>query len=120
MPPQGTVLQIALSQDDRRFAVIRQDLTPIDIYELVDGHRLTALTPPSTIARVPTTVSFEKDDTIVVAWALHVLARQRPIYVTAHRLPRDLKEAIAMAQVRLEAFAKPWSPSGPAQAAVQQ
>ena len=116
-PPQGTVLQIALSRDGERFAVIRQDVRQIDIHRLSDGSRLTALTPPSNVAPVPVAVSFERDEVIVAAWTIHVMMRQTPVYVTAHRLPRDLKEALAEAELRLATYAKPWSPSGPAQQA---
>ena len=45
-PPQGAVLQLALSHDGRRIAVIRQDLSALDIYDLTDGRQLTHLTPP--------------------------------------------------------------------------
>jgi hypothetical protein len=119
-PPQGTVLQIALSRDGGRLAVIRQDMRQIDIYGLADGRSLTALTPPSSIAPIPVAVSFEADEAIVSAWALHVLTRQTPIYVTVHRLPKDLKEALSAAELRLAVLTNLWSPSGPAQTASGQ
>jgi len=110
-------LQIALSRDGERFAVLRQDMQTIDIHDLADGRHLTALTPPSNVGRIPVAVSFAENDTVISAWTLHVLTRQTPVYVTAHLLPRNLKEALSAAEVRLAALSNTWSPNGSAQPA---
>jgi hypothetical protein len=39
-------LQLALSHDGQRLAVIRQDIATVDIHDLADGRRLTQLTVP--------------------------------------------------------------------------
>jgi hypothetical protein len=111
-PPQGAVLAIALSQDGERFAVLRQDMPTLDIHRLADGRHLAALTGPSTVARLPASVSFDAQDRIVTAWTLHALTRQTPIYVTLHLLPRNLTDELAAAERGLAAVETTRSPDG--------
>ena len=112
-PPQGVVLQIALSNDGRRFAIIRQDMAPIGIYDIADGRQLTELTPPWTTLSVPAHVAFAANDDIVSTWALHAMTRDKPSYVTVHRLPRNFDEALAAASARRTALGAVWTPEGP-------
>ena len=111
-PPQGAVLQLALSHDGRRIAVIRQDLSALDIYDLADGRQLTHLTPPWSTLQIPAQTSFAEDDAIVTAWAVHPMAREKPRFVTVHKLPRDFEEALAAANARLQGLNAAWSPDG--------
>jgi outer membrane protein assembly factor BamB len=103
-PPQGVVLQIALSHDGRRFAIIRQDMPNIDIHETASGRLLTQLASPSTTLSVPARVAFGPNDEIVSSWAFHAMTRNKPRFVMLHRLPRNFEEALAAAQRRLEAL----------------
>jgi hypothetical protein len=113
-PPQGVVLQFALSNDGRRFAIIRQDMPTIDIHDLVDGRQLTQLTSPRSTMKVPAKVSFAANDDVLSAWAVIAMTRGKPRFVIAHRLPRNFDEAIAAATARLAALRNVWSPDGPA------
>ncbi|HWB49100.1 MAG TPA: AAA family ATPase [Stellaceae bacterium] len=112
-PPQGAVLDIALSHDGRRIAVIRQDMASVDIYDLAAGRPLTALTPPWSTMKVPATVLFAGDDAIVTAWAVHPLVRGKPRFVTVHRLPRTFDETLAAATAHLVALNDVWSAEAP-------
>jgi hypothetical protein len=112
-PPQGAVLDLALSHDGRRVAVIRQDMAPVDIYDLASGRYLTELTPPWSTLKVPAQVSFADDDAIVTAWAVHPLARNKPRFVTVHQLPGNFEEALTDATARLAALNALWSEEGP-------
>ena len=105
-PAQGAVLQFALSHDGRRFAVIRQDIATVDIHDLTDGRRPTQLTPPWSTLKMPAQVSFATDDSIVTAWAVHPMVRDKPRFVTVHRLPRNFGD-------RLATLNAVWSPDGP-------
>ena len=111
-PPRGAVLQLALSHDGRRIAVIRQDLSALDIYDLTDGRQLTHLTPPWSTLQIPAQTSFAEDDAIVTAWAVHPMARAKPRFVTVHKLPRDFEEALAAANARLQGLNAAWKPDG--------
>jgi hypothetical protein len=108
-PPQGVVLQLELSHDGGRFAVIRQDMPSIDIHEVSNGRLLTRLTPPWSTLSVPAQVSFGPNDEIVSAWAVHAMAREKPRFVTVHRLPRNFDEALTAATARLAAMNSVWS-----------
>jgi len=112
-PPQGAVRELAVSHDGHRLAVIRQDMAPVDIYDLADGRLLTALTPPWSTLKVPATVSFASDDAIVTAWAVHPLAIGKPRFVTVHELPRTFAEALAAATARLAALDDVWTAKAP-------
>ena len=112
-PPQGAVLQLALSHDGHRVAVIRQDIATVDIHDLGDGRRLTQLTPPWSTLKIPAQVSFAADDAIVTAWGVHPMARDKPRFVTAHQLPRNFEEALAVATARIAALNQMWSAEGP-------
>jgi hypothetical protein len=112
-PPQGTVLNIALSHDGRRFALLRQDMPSVELHDMKDGRYLTELTPPWSTLKVPADVSFSADDTILTAWAVHAMARDKPNFVTVHRVPRDFDEALAAVTTRLQALNAKWSAEGP-------
>jgi WD40 repeat protein len=112
-PPQGVVLNLALSHDGKRFAVTRQDMPTVDLHDLTDGHLLTQLTPPWTTLKVPAHIAFGPNDELVTAWAVHAMARQKPRFVTVHSLPRNFEEALARASARLAALNTTWSPAGP-------
>ncbi|MFI5013704.1 MAG: hypothetical protein ACHQAY_15295 [Hyphomicrobiales bacterium] len=112
-PPQGVVVQLALSHDERRFAVIRQDIRTIDIHDLGDGRHLTALTPPSAVARVPLDVSFAQNGTVLASWGFGTTTDQIPIYVTAHRLPLGFEAALAAAKARFAELGHVWDGSRP-------
>jgi hypothetical protein len=112
-PPQGTVLNIAPSNDGRRFAILRQDLPSIEIHDLKDGRYLTELTAPWSTLKVPAEISFGADDMIVTAWAVHAMARDKPRFATVHRLPRNFDEALTAAAVRLQVLNATWSADGP-------
>lgn len=114
-PPQGVVLQIALSNDGKRVAVIRQDMPTVDIHEMAEGRLLTQLTPPWSTLRGPAQVSFGPTDEIVTAWTVHAMSRDKPRFVTAHRLPRNFDEALAAATARLAKMNTTWTPAGPRQ-----
>jgi WD40 repeat protein len=111
-PPQGVVLQMALSHDGRRFAVFRQDMPTIDIHDFADGRLLTQLTPPWGTLQTPAQVSFGPDDEIVSVWALHPMARDKPRFVAVHRLPRNFDEALTAATARLATLNDIWTPEG--------
>jgi len=112
-PPQGAVREMAMSHDGRRLAVIRQDMAPVNIYDLTDGRLLTALTPPWSTLKIPAKVSFATDDAIVTAWALHPLAIAKPRFVTVHQLPRTFEETLEAATARLAALNDVWSAAAP-------
>jgi WD40 repeat protein len=112
-PAQGTVLQLAVSHDGNRLAVIRQDLPTVDLHDLGDGRRLTQLTAPWTTLKIPTHVSFAPDDAIVTAWAVHPMAKDKPRYVTVHQVPRNFDALLTAATDRLAALEAVWSPVGP-------
>jgi WD40 repeat protein len=112
-PAQGTVVQLALSHDGNRLAVIRQDLPTVDLHDLNDGRRLTQLTAPWTTLKIPAHVSFAADDAIVTAWAVHPMAKDKPRYVTVHQIPRNFDELLAAATDRLMALEAVWSAAGP-------
>jgi hypothetical protein len=112
-PPQGTVLDLALSRDGTRLAVIRQDTPSVDLHDMTNGHLLTKLTAPWSTLSIPAQVSFGPDDDIITAWACHAMTRDKPRYVTVHRLPRNFDEALAAASERLAALNTTWSPAGP-------
>jgi hypothetical protein len=112
-PAQGVVLDLAMSSDGTRLAVVRQDMPNIDLHDSSTGGWLTALTPPSSTLGIPASVSFGPGGDIVTAWAFHAMTRDRPKYVAVHRLPRNFDEALAAAGARLGALKTIWSPSGP-------
>jgi hypothetical protein len=112
-PPQGAVRDLAVSQDGQRIAVIRQDMAPVDIYDVADGRLLTMLTPPWSTLKVPAKVSFAADDAIVTAWAVHPLAIGKPRFVTVHQLPWTFDKALAAATARLAALDEVWSAAAP-------
>ena len=112
-PPQGVVLDLALSHDGTRLAVIRQDTPNVDLYDLADGRLLTSLTPPWSTLSIPARISFGPDDDLVTAWAFHAMTRDRPRYISVHRLPRNFDEALAAATARQAALSTTWSPAGP-------
>jgi DNA-binding beta-propeller fold protein YncE len=110
-PPRGTVLQIAVSRDGRRIAVVRQDVAALDIHDTSKGAHLTQLTPPWSHG-APAGAAFEGEDVIVTAWAVHAMARDRPRGVTAHALPPTFERALAAAEARLAGLAV-WRPEEP-------
>jgi hypothetical protein len=112
-PPQGVVLRFAVSHDGSRFAVFRQDMPSVDIHRMSDGRLLTQLTPPWSTLKVPAEVSFGPSDELVTAWAVHAMAREKPRFVTVHRLPRNFDEALDAARARLTTLSTVWSPEGP-------
>ena len=112
-PPQGVVLEFALSHDGKRFAVMRQDIPTVDVHDLADGRLLTQLTPPWTTLKVPAHIAFGPEDELVTTWAVHAMARDKPRFVTVHKLPRNFDEALALASARLIALNTTWSPAGP-------
>jgi hypothetical protein len=114
-PPQGVVLNLALSRDGQRFAVLRQDIPNIDINDLTDGRLLTRLTPPWSTINAPAQVGFGPGDEIISAWAVHAMARDKPRFITVHKLPRNFAEALATASARLATLNTIWSPEGPPQ-----
>jgi WD40 repeat protein len=112
-PAQGTIVQLALSHDGNRLAVIRQDLPTVDLHDLSDGRQLTQLTAPWTTLKIPAQVSFAADDAIVTAWAVHPMAKDKPRYMTVHHIPRNFDELLAVATDRLTALQSVWSAAGP-------
>jgi WD40 repeat protein len=112
-PPQGIVLDLAVSHDSTRLAVLRQDTQSVDLHDLADGRLLTALTPPSSTLSIPARISFGPNDDLVTAWAFHAMTRDKPRYIAVHRLPRNFDEALAAARARLTALNTIWSPAGP-------
>jgi hypothetical protein len=112
-PPQGVVLDIVLSHDGKRFAVMRQDMPTVDVHDLSDGRLLTQLTPPWSTLKVPAHIAFGPDDELITTWAVHAMARAKPRFVTVHKLPRNFDEALAAASARLSALNAIWSPAGP-------
>ena len=106
-------MQLALSHDGQRLAVIRQDIATVDIHDLADGRRLTQLTVPSTTLKIPAQASFATDDAIVTAWAVHPMARDKPRFVTVHQIPHNFEEALSAATARLAALNTLWSAEGP-------
>ena len=112
-PQQGVVLDLAISQDGMRLAVMRQDIKTIDLHDLTNGHLLTRLTPPSLTLTTPAKVEFGPTDDLITAWAFHPMMRDRPRYIAVHRLPRNLDEALAAASGRLAIMNTIWSPTGP-------
>ena len=95
------MLNLALSRDGQRFAVLRQDMPNIDINDLTDGRLLTRLTPPWSTINAPAQVAFGPNDEIISAWAVHAMARDKPRFITVHKLPRNFAEALAAASARL-------------------
>ena len=70
------------------------------------------LTPPWSTLQIPAQTSFAEDDAIVTAWAVHPMAREKPRFVTVHKLPRDFEEALAAANARLQELNAAWKPDG--------
>ena len=112
-PLQGVVLDLAVSQDKTRVAVLRQDTQTVDLHDLFDGRLLTKLTPPWSTLSIPAQIAFGPNDELVTAWAFHAMTRDKPRYVAVHRLPRDFDAALAAASARLAAMKTIWSPAGP-------
>lgn len=112
--PHGTVMQLAVSEGGR-VAVLRQDMLAIDLHDLQTGQLLTQLTPTWT-AGVPSSVSFDRDDRIATAWALHAILRERPSAVALHALPLTRAGALEAAKAALAAIA-PRLPDGSARPA---
>jgi hypothetical protein len=108
-PPQGVVLDIALSTDGHRFAVVRQDIANIDIHDVADGRFLTRLSPPWGTLKAPASVTFGPNDQILSSWAVHAMVRNTPRFIMVHRLPRNFEEALALATRRLESLTATWS-----------
>jgi hypothetical protein len=109
MPPKGTVLQIAFSPEGKRFAVIRQDLPTLDLYEGGTGRFLTALTPPWPYG-VPASVELPDETRVLSTWAYHAMTRFAPAYVASHTIPGTLPEALELARDRLAALQAVWTP----------
>jgi hypothetical protein len=107
------VLGPALSHDGNRFAVLGQDIAGIDVHDLADGRLLTRLTPPWSTLKIPAQVGFGPNDELVSAWAVHAMARDKPRFVTVHKLPRNFDEALAAASARFVTLNTIWSPEGP-------
>lgn len=112
-PAQGVVLDLAVSQDGTRLAVLRQDTPSVDLYDLTDGRLLTRLTPPWSTLSIPAQIAFGPHDDLVTAWTLHAMTRDKPRYVAVHRLPRNFDDALIAARGRLAAMNTIWSPAGP-------
>ena len=112
-PSQGIVLDLAVSPEGTRLAVLRQDTKTIDLHDLTDGRLLTRLTPPSLTLSIPAQIAFGPTGDLVTAWAFHPMTRDRPRYVDVHRLPRNFDEALAAASARLATMNTIWSPAGP-------
>ncbi|MCC7346069.1 MAG: hypothetical protein IT538_01615 [Variibacter sp.] len=108
-PPKGLVTEIALSSDGAHFGVLRQDWAAADLHEAATGRRLTSLSTPWAWG-VPVRMTLGPAGHVLIAWALHPMAPDKPAHVSLHVLPFGLDAALSAARARLKSLEVVYTP----------
>ena len=109
--PRGVVLRIAFAPDGRSFAVVRQQMAELDLYDTASGTLLTHLSSPWSFGG-PASVHLGKRGLIASSWATLPQLRERPRRIMLHRIPLRFSDTLALARLRLGALQTIWSAAG--------
>ncbi len=111
-PPRGVVLRLAFSPKGRRFAVVREQMAELDLYDAASGTLLTHLSSPWSFGE-PATVHLGKDGLIASSWATFPNLLDKPRRIMLHQIPERFSDILALARVRLQTLQTSWSAKGP-------